>query len=163
MNDWVRETYETHRRLLFRVAWLVLRRSDLAEDAVHAAFSRILRNPPNINGDAKAYVVRAVRNAAIDLRRRAASQRTDTSENLDKLPGTERPSRNGEVRTDAVIDALERLESDSQEIIHLHIHERMTFREIGELLDIPLQTIASRYRRSLKKIEQTVRDDARLD
>ena len=163
MNDWVRETYETHRRLLFRVAWLVLRRSDLAEDAVHAAFSRILRNRPNINGDAKAYVVRAVRNAAIDLQRRAANQRTENSNNLDQLPGNERPSRNGQIRSDAVIDALERLETDTQEIIHLHIHERMTFREIGDLLDLPLQTVASRYRRGLKKIEQTVRGDEGLE
>lgn len=156
MKDWVRETYETHRRLLFRVAWLVLRRSDLAEDAVHSAFTRIVRRPPEINGDAKSYVLKAVRNAAIDVRRQMSRRPTETIDDWEQVPGAEVPSRRQTESIDAIYDALEKLDHTTQEIIHLHIHEQMTFREIGELIDIPMQTVASRYRRGLKQIQSKV-------
>lgn len=161
MNDWVRETYENHRRLLFRVAWLILRRTDLAEDAVHTAFSRIVSRPPQLNGNSRGYVLKAVRNAAIDLRRQLRRRETGNIGDWESIPG-ERPTSRGECESlDAVYEALQTLDSDTQEIVHLHVHEQLTFREIGELIDLPLQTVASRYRRGLKQIQAKVRDDDR--
>lgn len=158
MEEWVRETYESNRRLLFRVAWLVLRRTDLAEDAVHTAFSRIVQRPPEVNGNAKQYVLKAVRNAAIDIRRQMARRPAGSIEGWDRVPGTETPPRRETEFAQAVYAALEQLDSLTQEIIHLHIHEQLTFREIGELVDVPLQTAASRYRRGLKQIQEKVRE-----
>ena len=159
MNDWVRDIYEEHRGLLFRVAWLILRRADLAEDAVHTAFSRIVSSRPQLNGNAKGYALQAVRNAAIDIQRQRARRKTDTVTEWDNLPG-ERPSlKSSTEQHDRVAAALERLDAATQEIIHLHIHEGLTFREIAELTDAPLQTVASRYRRGLKQIEARVQRD----
>ncbi len=163
MNDWVREIYETHRRLLFRVAWLVLRRTDLAEDAVQTAFSRIVRLSPNVNGNAKSYALKAVRNAAIDLRRQLARRSAGSIDAWEQVPGAVSLPRRQADAVDAVYEALEKLDAATQEIIHLHIHEQMTFREIGELIDIPMQTAASRYRRGLKQIQTKVHNDDRLD
>lgn len=163
MNDWVREIYETHRRLLFRVAWLVLRRGDLAEDAVQTAFSRIVRLSPDVNGNAKSYALKAVRNAAIDLLRQTARNSASTIDAWEQIPGAESLPRRQADTVDAVYEALENLDAATQEIIHLHIHEQLTFREIGELIDIPTQTAASRYRRGLKQIQTKVRSDDRLD
>jgi DNA-directed RNA polymerase specialized sigma24 family protein len=38
------------------------------------------------------------------------------------------------------------LPDEQHSVVHLHVWEEMTFREIGELLSQPTQTIASRYR-----------------
>jgi RNA polymerase sigma-70 factor (ECF subfamily) len=37
-------------------------------------------------------------------------------------------------------------------VVHLHVWEEMTFREIGEMLGHSTQTIASRYRYALDKL-----------
>lgn len=163
MNDWVREAYEHHRGLLFRVAWLILRRTDLAEDAVHTAFSRIVGSRPPLNGNAKGYVLKAVRNAAIDLRRQLARRATYTIDEWEQVSRDEIPSRPATESLAAVSEALARLDSTTREIIHLHIHEQMTFREIGELIGAPLPTVASRYRRGLKQIKAWVNSDERPD
>jgi RNA polymerase sigma-70 factor, ECF subfamily len=159
VTDWVRQIYEDHRRLLFRVAWLIVRRTDLAEDAVHTAFSRIVSRPPSINGNAKGYVLKAVRNAAIDLHRQLAARRSGVVEEWDQVPGHAPVSRQEQQSLNAVQAAMETLDGETQEIIQLHIHEQMTFREIGELIDVPLPTVASRYRRGLRQIQAKVRDD----
>ena len=159
MDDWVREMYEQHRTQLFRVAWVVLRRTDLAEDAIHNAFSRIIARPPRLNGNAKAYVLKAVRNAAIDLQRTAVRKDAQSLEHCEQV-GQDTSCQSDE-NVDAVYDALGKLDCGTQEIIHLHIHERMTFREISELIEEPLQTVASRYRRGLGRIRATIDDESR--
>ena len=155
MDDWVRKTYEEHRGQLFRVAWLVLRRTDLAEDAVHTAFSRIIARPPRLNGNAKAYVLRAVRNAAIDLQRADARKEGKSLDECKQI-GQDKSCSQSDEHVDAIYEALGKLDSGTQEIIHLHIHEQMTFREISELIEEPLQTVASRYRRGLGQIRATI-------
>lgn len=163
MSDWVREAYEEHHRQLFLVAWLVLRRTDLAEDAVHMAFSHIISRPPQLNGNAKAYVLKAVRNAAIDLHRANARIEANSVNHCNEFPRQEALSSSTKKRIEAVYEALEKLDAITQEIIQLHIHEQMTFREIGELTDQPLQTVASRYRRGLKQIKAKLYDELGSD
>lgn len=53
---------------------------------------------------------------------------------------------------EALIAALAALPEEQRSVVHLHVWEDMTFREIGELLGLPTQTIASRYRYALDKL-----------
>jgi RNA polymerase sigma-70 factor (ECF subfamily) len=53
---------------------------------------------------------------------------------------------------EALITALAELPDEQHSVVHLHVWEEMTFREIGELLSQPTQTIASRYRYTLEKL-----------
>jgi RNA polymerase sigma factor (sigma-70 family) len=108
-------------------------------------------------------VLKAVRNAAIDLRQQQNRLGSGTIDKWDLLPETITPPPDRSDRANAVYAELLRLKQTTQEIIQLHIHEQLSFREIGELLDLPLQTVASRYRRGLKQIEQNVRDHDRAD
>jgi RNA polymerase sigma-70 factor (ECF subfamily) len=56
----------------------------------------------------------------------------------------------------AVSAALEMLDDVSREVVELRLHAALTFEEIAELLDRPLPTVASRYRRALEKLRQTL-------
>jgi RNA polymerase sigma-70 factor (ECF subfamily) len=147
---WLGTVYEEFRRELFRAAWTILRRTDLAEDAVHAAFVKLVKldAPP---ADPKLYVFRAIRNAAIDL----ARQRTRRREESLSLEWDPPRAEADEVSCDesrAVSAAIERLDTASREVIELHLHSALSFREISELLGEPLPTVASRYRRALAKL-----------
>ncbi len=69
LTHWLEKTYRVCRTQLFRCVWQILRNQEQAEDAVHAAFVRSLRLhecPENEKG----YMMAAVRNAALDLKKR---------------------------------------------------------------------------------------------
>ncbi len=50
--------------------------------------------------------------------------------------------------------ALDSLDFESREAVRLHLHGELTFREIGELVGKPLQTVASRYRRAIDSLRK---------
>ena len=49
-------------------------------------------------------------------------------------------------------DALTQLSDNQRLIIHLHISEELTFDEISKVIDKPMNTIKSQYRRSISKL-----------
>jgi RNA polymerase sigma-70 factor (ECF subfamily) len=153
-SGWLGNLYEQFRRELFRTAWTVLRHADLAEDAVHAAFVKLVKldsQPLN----SKLYVFRCVRNAAIDLAR-ARSRRKEGSLNADwDAPATETEATDSDA-LQCISSAIERLDVASREVIELHLHAGLSFREISELVDEPLPTVASRYRRALGRISNEI-------
>ena len=53
---------------------------------------------------------------------------------------------------------LAQLAQDEREIVVLHVVTGLKHREIAELLEMPLPTVLSKYRRSLKKLERLVRE-----
>jgi RNA polymerase sigma-70 factor, ECF subfamily len=152
---WLGAVYEESRRELFITAWTILRQADLAEDAVHTAFARLtkLESSP---AEPRLYVFRAVRNAAIDLARlRSRRHEEPLLENWD-APEEESAPSDEEVRS-SLEASLERLDGASREVIELHLHAALTFQEIAQVLDEPLPTVASRYRRAIDKLRMQMK------
>lgn len=54
---------------------------------------------------------------------------------------------------------LSNLNEFEREVISLHIVSEMKFREISELLKIPLSTILSKYNRAIKKLQRIVKEE----
>ena len=147
-SNWQSALYQQFRRELFRAAWTIVRHTDLAEDAVHAAFVKLvkLESPP---AEPKLYVVRSVRNAAIDLARMRSRRREQPL--LADWDAPNQEAGNADL-LQCVANAIERLDNSSREVIELHLYAALSFREISELLGEPLPTVASRYRRALGKL-----------
>ncbi|HEV2971683.1 MAG TPA: sigma-70 family RNA polymerase sigma factor [Pirellulales bacterium] len=149
-SDWLGAMYQRFRRELFVTAWTILRRADLAEDAVHSAFARLvkLESPPI---DPKPYVFRSVRNAAIDLAKSRSRRREEPL--LPAWDQTELELASPDYdMSRSLADVLERLDDPSREVIELHLQAALTFQEIAQMLSEPLPTVASRYRRALDKL-----------
>ncbi|HEV3416768.1 MAG TPA: sigma-70 family RNA polymerase sigma factor [Pirellulales bacterium] len=149
-SDWLGAIYQRFRQELFITAWTILRRADLAEDAVHSAFIRLMRRefPPI---DPKPYVFRSVRNAAIDLAKSRSRRREEPL--LPDWDQTELESASpDDDMSRSLSDVLERLDDPSREVIELHLQASLTFQEISQMLSEPLPTVASRYRRALDKL-----------
>lgn len=153
-QSWLGELYREFRRPLFLVAWNVLRCTALAEDAVHSAFVRMagLELPPR---DPRLYVFRAVRNAALDTARRRGTRREQAIV-VDIGFAETSPSWSGDETRCVLERALDDLDSASRETVELHLHSGLTFQEIAAIVDQPLPTVASRYRRALAKLRGLV-------
>ena len=142
--------YDQFGRQMLACAYAVTGCRDLAEDAIHEAFCRLLQlvQPPR---DLKAYAFRAVRNAALDLVRRRRGEPFEDDAFFDPADDPRRSAEKAEFER-RVQDALARMTEPDREVIVQHLYGELTFREIAELLDLPLGTVTTRYQRAIIRL-----------
>ena len=150
--DELRACYVEHHRRLYMVALAITLDRQSAEDAVHAALERLLtknRRPD----DPTAYVMRAVRNAAIDIVRRRKREEPLRQEFLVK--GSR---ENIDAVSPRMLErAFEELRESERETIVLHLYAGMTFQEIANLRRRSVNTVSAWYRRGLMKLRTVLK------
>ncbi|APZ96086.1 RNA polymerase sigma factor [Fuerstiella marisgermanici] len=162
LRDELENTYRSHRQGLFSLAMSITGCRQSAEDAVHSAFERLCRST-RPDGDVVNYVFAAVRNAARDALRsnqRAAKSResifngavSDGTETTDPASDVLNAERDQILRA-----AMEDLGDDAREVVVMKIFAELTFDAIGEVLNQPAKTVATRYRRALIRLEEKLR------
>jgi RNA polymerase sigma-70 factor, ECF subfamily len=129
-----------------------------AEDVVQEAFVRYWRHQRHLPGNPQALLVTSIRRAALDHARRSARRiaREEKADGgleerecfFDAQPG-EDADRRREIES-----ALERLPEGQREVLVLKIWNELTFEQIGETLEIPANTAASRYRYALAALRK---------
>jgi RNA polymerase sigma-70 factor, ECF subfamily len=150
------DIYERHRRGLFAIALSVTRCPVRAEDAVHEAFLRLCRRIDRPAEDAVAYIFSAVRNAAIDQVRRLSLETNARREGsfLFELDPLEPEQRLADAeRLSLVARAVETLPPEQREIVVLRIYGGLRFQQIANVIDLPLATVTTRYRRALERLK----------
>lgn len=149
--------YDEFRQPLFTCALAVTKCRDLAEDAMHEAFCRLLR-PKLVPRNLKGYVFRCVRNAALDLVRQ--NSRSIKVEADYVFNSSDDPRKVAEIREfqQRVAEGLLMLCEDERETIVQHLHAELTFREIAEMRDCPIGTVTSWYRRGLARLRKIVEE-----
>lgn len=136
-----------------------------AEDITQEVFVKVWKNLNKFdkNKDFKPWIFQIAKNASIDFLRKKKSIPFSNFENekgqnplLDRLAG---PA----LQLAEIIDnknmfamATESLSEKEKRIINLYYKNSMTFREIAELFQEPLNTIKSRYRRAIANIKKSV-------
>ncbi|MSR47564.1 MAG: sigma-70 family RNA polymerase sigma factor [Planctomycetes bacterium] len=144
---------------VFTVACHWTRERAAAEDAVHDVFA-VMARPAAVlpsfqsENDARRYLVRAVVHRVQDSRRR---RRPESAEGA-RLAAE--PAAGGDPFAAAVaadeatrLRALLRsLPDEQRQVVVLHLHGGLKFREVAELMQIPLDTATTRYRAALKKL-----------
>jgi RNA polymerase sigma-70 factor (ECF subfamily) len=159
-RDALRALFDAEAPRLLGVALRILRRRELAEDAVQEAFLRIWRNAGRFDpgfGGARAWMTAIARNAAIDALRRAAREEPTDAELLAGLSDARlredeatvddiaaRLDPNGRLRR-----CLEGLEPQRRRAILLAYALGLTQGEIAGRLGAPLGTVKAWMRRGL--------------
>lgn len=173
MNRSLESIYLSHRQALFSLALSTTGCAAMAEDAIHEAFVRLCRSTdpagepkdqaslpdhPPCSADLVSYVFTAVRNAAIDAGRRQQTQRklAQSIFQMRSAKSTDGDSEK-EDRAELLRSAVEALEQPSREVVIMKVYGGLTFEQIGHVLEIPGSTAATRYRRALSHIEDSLR------
>ena len=156
------QLYRKHRQSLFSLALTVTGCSSMAEDAVQEAFARLCQKSELPEGSLASYVFAAVRNAAIDCRRRQQHQRSITesifaSGGSDLHLSDSLTTANQNDETELLKSAIDQLDELSRQIVVMKIFSDLTFEEIAGVLEIPSATAATRYRRAIMKLEEELR------
>jgi RNA polymerase sigma-70 factor, ECF subfamily len=156
------DAYDRHGSSLFRYALLITARHALAEDAVQQAFAKLVGMGRRIAELAaqEHYLRRAVRNECYRLLQapRLAGGSEEQAALLKPVApavGVDGAMESQEQRR-LIEAALRELPAEQREIVHLKVYESLTFQQIADLLAIPLNTAASRYRYATEKLRQTL-------
>jgi RNA polymerase sigma-70 factor (ECF subfamily) len=140
----------------YRFAWSVTKDESLAQEVVQELFLKLARDAGVIATaqSERAVIFTLTRHLTLDALRRRSSREAALQRIADELPDWFLPSTHAESEETRVqiTAALAALPEEQRSVIHLHVWEELTFREIGALLDLPTQTIASRYRYGLEKL-----------
>jgi RNA polymerase sigma-70 factor, ECF subfamily len=148
--DDIRRLYERHGPALVVYACGFGLDSSSAEDAVHTVFHRLLREPTAAPRNPAGYIYRAVRNAALNVRRNG-KQNIALDEGCFIHPDGDRESGL------ALQKALAKLPVEQREAVIMRVWSGMTLDEIAGASEVPLNTIASRYRYALEKLRDALR------
>jgi RNA polymerase sigma-70 factor, ECF subfamily len=159
---------EKYKRKVFRLAYQVLRDQEEALDTAQEAFVKAFRALPAFKGDSAFYtwLFRITMNVALDRRRqrttRAKSfgtedvppeewERTATSTD----PGPEDVATSVE-RRERIRKGLDSLSEHHRAIIILSDIEGLQYREIAEVLGIPMGTVMSRLHHARKRLREVL-------
>jgi len=152
----LRSFYAGRRQQLYTYAVSITHCRESAEDAIHAAFERLLRRD-SLPEDPGPYIFRCVRNAALDGFRRARRQPGPILADDEADPSFGGPASH---LAQDLEEALQGVSPDEREAIVLKVYGSLTFREISEVRGVPLQTVASWYRRGLERIREAMSKEA---
>ena len=153
--------YDEHAQALFAFLLNFTRHEADTRDLLQELFIKLANRPELLEGvrDERAFLLRLAHNLAIDLIRRRGTREKNyeqlAREPLAVFAPTDAPDE-GAFR-EALAAALGELPAEQREVVHLKLWEGLTFEQIADLLAIPLNTAASRYRYGLDKLRERLR------
>ena len=159
-EDQLERVYDEHAQALFAFLLNLTRDEEDTRDVLQEIFVKLARQPDLLRGvrEPRAFLLRLAHNAALDvLRRRGARDRKHDQFGTELSPFA--PSGDPDAATfqQALAEALAELPPEQRAVVHLKLWERLTFEQIAEAMDIPLNTAASRYRYGLDKLRGRLR------
>lgn len=149
-NDAFRDLYRQTSSAVYGFALSILRNSHDAENVMHDTYIKLHQSAASYRpmGKPMAWILTIVRNLCY-TKLKTCDMSVDISQYEDLLHYDE---------SDKTIDrmmlqkALDILSFEERQIVVLHALTGMKHREIAELLDMPLGTVLSKYKRSLEKM-----------
>jgi RNA polymerase sigma-70 factor (ECF subfamily) len=160
-SDLLSRLYDDHAQAIFALLLNLTRNESDTRDLLQELFVRIARRPEILDGirNERAFLLRLATNAVIDLSRRRGTRNRKherlAAEYVEVFAAIDDPDELA--FRQALNRSLASLPLDQRVVVHLKLWECMTFEAIAELLDIPLNTAASRYRYGIDKLREQLR------
>jgi len=159
-----------HLSAAYRLARYLTRSDYDADDVVQEAFLRALKYFGGFRGEgasqSRAWLLAIVRNMAHTWRHRhrADASATEFDESVHSEASTGEHPEALLSRTDAreaLTHALDHLPPDFREVIVLREIEGLSYKEISEVVDVPVGTIMSRLSRARKRLQDALIDSGK--
>ena len=149
-----------HLDAAYRLARLLLKRDEDAQDVVQDAYIKALKGFGKFRGgDARAWILMIVRNTAFSWLKKhyANSNLIPFDEAVHQPPAEEAPSESShEERSRQLRDALARLPIEFREILVLRDVEGWSYKQLASALNLPLGTVMSRLNRARLHLRQEI-------
>ena len=145
--------YDSFGASLYRYALMILANREAAEDVLQQVFVALLDRGARHIENEEHYLRRAVRNGCYSVLRHEKVRGTaPVDEALLEAIAADRAGVSEEDRL-TLAGAIRALPADQREVLHLHVFEGRTFKDVAEITGETLNTVASRYRYALDKLK----------
>ena len=152
----MRQIYLKYKDDLITVARSLVYDIDTAEDCLQDVFVSLASDGCRIHSNLKGYLLSCVVNRARDhLRKRTTQSNCQVNmqaERVDVTEPTDVAAQDDEMKM--VIRALEKLSCEQREVIVLRLQGDMKFRQIASVLDMSINSVQSRYRYGMEKLQK---------
>jgi len=165
--DALRRIYEKYKPDLLGVAGALLNDATAIEDVLHDVFVRFASQAGRfrLNGSLKGYLAICVANRARNTNRQNRQNRPDLLSNAkirsSELPDPSQVVRHTEQRR-ILACALAQLKQEQRQVVVLHVLGSLRFREIARQTGDSINTIQSRYRYGLAKLQSLLNGEVDL-
>lgn len=153
--------FELYEQKMYYVAFSILHDKWKAEDAVMDTFEKILKHEEIIedpySDDTKQYVMRAVKNTAIDIYRKNVRERKHIA--LVEDAGSHIFHHNEDFYSgfsDTVADIIRGLPKEYREVLYERYAKEKTVRETAQTLQISESAVRKRQERALKMLRDRI-------
>jgi len=157
----IERLYDEHAQAVFAFLLNFTRHEADTRDLLQEAFVKLAKRPGLLDGvrDERAFLLRIAHNLALDLIRRRGTREKYHGQLGDEPAPIFAPAAEPDESAfrQALSGALGDLPAEQRTVVHLKLWEGLTFEQIAELLDVPLNTAASRYRYGLDKLRDRLR------
>lgn len=141
----------THSRLVFRVAYSVLRNREDAEDAAQETFIRLMRQDLAAIEEPRLWLARVAWRVAVDRVRKRPERPLEDVAEFDELADRSRTA--DEALLDAELQAkleslIEALPGKLRAVVRLSTVQEMTSADIAQVLGVPEGTVRTRMSRA---------------
>lgn len=147
----------THARLVFRVAYSVLRNREDAEDAAQETYIRLMRQDLRKIEDPRLWLARVVWRIAVDRTRKHSHVSLDADDRYheiaDNAPSADQTVLEAELQ-DQVEKMIESLPTALREAVRLSTVDGMTSADVAEVLAIPEGTVRTRLSRARQMLRE---------
>lgn len=167
----LKDIYEAYMPYLYSYVFQMIKSRENAEDIISDFFLKLwkLADDYEPKKGHKSWMIQIVRNMTIDfLRKHKREDLTDFSseDSYEEERGygkaasaMAKEAANGTEEEKIISDlsfteALETLKESERQIVHLKIAGELTFKEIGQLLQLPMGTVTWKYQNAIKKLRR---------
>ncbi len=159
-RDALRGIYEKYKDGLLGLAIALLNDVSLAQDVLHDVFVTFAQSAGRfkLTGSLKSYLSTCVANRARDRNRNMGRANAGLDAADEMVADGESPEQPAicEDESQRLIGLLSKLPYDQCEVIVLHLHHGLKFRQIAQLQRVSINTIQSRYRYGLDKLRSVL-------
>lgn len=157
---------ENNLPIIYRYAFRLTRDEGDAQDITQETFVKVWRNISkfDLNKNFRTWILAIAHNTALDLLRKKKDlvfSEFDTNEGGNTIadtladPSPLPPEIFAHAENKKLLDhAMSKLPLNVREVLVLHYHEGLTFAEIGDILEKPLNTVKSQHKRALDSLRE---------
>lgn len=149
----LKDIYQAYISFIYHVVYQRVQNKENAEDITSEFFIKLWNIADNyqFGGKHKAWLATIARNMAIDFLRK--NKREQLVEEIEEMTIPQTDEVESQVIEDISLqEALDILNEGEREVIHLKIVGDMTFKEIAEILKLPMGTVTWKYQNAIKKL-----------
>ena len=157
-DDAFYEIVERYKLPVFNIVYRMLSKYSEAEDIAQTVFWKVYKNLYRFDTARKfsSWIFKITTNTCLDSLRKKRPKTIPLDEAMDANDMTQLPEAvlREKEETALVLRALNKLKPGYKIVIVLYHFENQTYKEISEILDIPLGTVMNRLHRARKQIKE---------